>query len=85
MNMNMNMNGVAAPPSMASFTSASSAVLRSTASIPSFRARESVAVPMPSAAARPSPQASGPPGGNVKVVVRVRAFLRRGMYIQNPC
>lgn len=62
-----------ATPSMASFTSASSAALRSTASTPSFRSRESVMAPAPKVDA---PMSSG---GNVKVVVRVRAFLPRGL------
>lgn len=52
-------------------TSASAANLRSTASSPSLRARESVAVPVVC-------QDASSPGGNVRVVVRVRNFLPRG-------
>lgn len=50
-------------------------VLASSASSPSLRARESVPVPATGqdGLARPSP------GGNVRVVVRVRKFLPRGM------
>ena len=59
-------------PSIVS-TSASAATLRSTASSPSLRARESVAV-----SARQDGMASPSPGGNVRVVVRVRKFLPRG-------
>lgn len=46
-------------------------LLKSSASSPSLRSRESELVPMGR-----SPQDSG--GGNVRVVVRVRAFLERG-------
>jgi uncharacterized protein YraI len=49
-------------------------MLRSTASSPSLRSREAAAV---SRAGTPVNMHSGP-GGNVKVVVRVRAFLPRG-------
>lgn len=55
-------------------TSASAATLRSTASSPSLRAREGVAV----TAAYQDGMASPSPGGNVRVVVRVRKFLPRG-------
>ncbi|KAF3896184.1 hypothetical protein GY631_2210 [Trichophyton interdigitale] len=68
-----------ATPSMASFTSASSAALRSTASTPSFRSRESVMAPAPKVDA---PISSG---GNVKVVVRVRAFLPREISNGTEC
>ncbi|OJD13768.1 hypothetical protein ACJ73_09166 [Blastomyces percursus] len=53
---------------------ASSAALRSTASSPSLRARESVVVPT-SRTETPVNGAGG--GGNVRVVVRVRGFLPR--------
>jgi hypothetical protein len=43
------------------------------ASSPSLRSREAVLVPM-------RPQSPMMPGGNVKVVVRVRGFLQRGKY-----
>lgn len=43
--------------------------LRSSASTPSLRSREGSVTPIGKMA---------PPGGNVKVVVRVRAFLPRG-------
>jgi len=46
----------------------------STASSPSLRSKTPVLVDD----SRPS-SSGGPPGGNVKVVVRVRAFLPRGM------
>ncbi|KAH1316309.1 hypothetical protein KXX33_005436 [Aspergillus fumigatus] len=63
--------GITSPSAMS--TSASAATLRSTASVPSLRAREGVAV-----SARRSDGVSSPtPGGNVKVVVRVRKFLPR--------
>lgn len=55
-------------------TFASAATLRSTASSPSLRARESISVP----AGRQDGIASPAPGGNVRVVVRVRKFLPRG-------
>lgn len=58
-------------------TNASSAALRSTASSPSLRAKEHV-VMSPS---RVDGVASPSPGGNVRVVVRVRNFLPRGMYL----
>ncbi|WEW61025.1 hypothetical protein PRK78_006514 [Emydomyces testavorans] len=59
-------------PSMASFTSASVAGVRSTASSPSLRAKERIIAP---ATTRPGTPING--GGNVKVVVRVRGFLPR--------
>lgn len=43
------------------------------ASSPSLRSREAVLVPM-------RPQSPMIPGGNVKVVVRVRGFLQRGKH-----
>ncbi|CAL5870804.1 uncharacterized protein PFLUO_LOCUS5044 [Penicillium psychrofluorescens] len=57
-------------PSVAS-TTASAATLRSTASSPSLRARESVSVGRQDGIASPTP------AGNVRVVVRVRTFLPR--------
>ncbi|EEQ32243.1 kinesin family protein [Microsporum canis CBS 113480] len=68
-----------ATPSMASFTSASSAALRSTASTPSFRSRENVMAPVSKA------EAPVNSGGNVKVVVRVRAFLPREISRGTEC
>lgn len=62
-------------PSCASST-ASAAALRSTASSPSLRAREGVVVPV----GRQDGISSPTPGGNVRVVVRVRKFLPRGMF-----
>lgn len=59
----------------ASYSTASAAALRSNASSPSLRAREGVMVP---ANGTTTPTSSGG-GGNVKVVVRVRGFLPRGM------
>ncbi|KAJ6037076.1 hypothetical protein N7540_001355 [Penicillium herquei] len=62
-------------------TSASAATLRSTASSPSLRAREGVAV-------TPGYQdgmASPSPGGNVRVVVRVRKFLPREIQREAEC
>lgn len=59
-------------PSCASST-ASAAALRSTASSPSLRAREGVVVPV----GRQDGISSPTPGGNVRVVVRVRKFLPR--------
>jgi hypothetical protein len=50
------------------------AAIPSSASSPSLRSKEMVVVPM----ASPAPTN---PGGNVKVVVRVRGFLQRGMSI----
>jgi hypothetical protein len=50
----------------------SRAAIPSSASSPSLRSKEMVVVPM----AAPVP---ANPGGNVKVVVRVRGFLQRGM------
>ncbi|KAF9884449.1 Kinesin [Aspergillus nanangensis] len=54
-------------------TTASAAALRSTASSPSLRARESIAM----APGRLDGVSSPSPGGNVRVVVRVRNFLPR--------
>ncbi|KAI1914299.1 hypothetical protein LOZ65_005645 [Ophidiomyces ophidiicola] len=69
-------------PSMASFTSASVAGVRSTASSPSLRAKERVAAPT----TRPgTPVGSCTGGGNVKVVVRVRAFLQRELQRSVQC
>lgn len=56
-------------------TSASAATLRSTASSPSLRAREGIPVHV----VRQDGPGSPSPGGNVRVVVRVRKFLPRGM------
>ena len=65
------MTGITSPSVVS--TSASAATFVSTASSPSLRARESVPVPVnQDGAASPSP------GGNVRVVVRVRKFLPRG-------
>ena len=47
--------------------------LKSSASSPSLRSRESELVPM-------NPPATDHGGGNVRVVVRVRGFLPRGQY-----
>ncbi|KAL4788829.1 P-loop containing nucleoside triphosphate hydrolase protein [Aspergillus venezuelensis] len=61
-------------------SAASSAGLRSTASSPSLRARQSVAV------SRPSDGVPGlGPGGNVRVVVRVRKFLPREIERKAQC
>ncbi|KAL4943603.1 hypothetical protein BDV06DRAFT_132938 [Aspergillus oleicola] len=61
-------------------SAASSAGLRSTASSPSLRARQSVAV------SRPSDGVPGlGPGGNVRVVVRVRKFLQREIERKAQC
>lgn len=49
----------------------------SSASSPSLRARESVVVPMD----RENGASSAAGGGNVRVVVRVRGFLPRGMLL----
>ena len=51
--------------------------IQSSASSPSLRSREGVVVPI----AREDGAASPTPGGNVKVVVRVRKFLPRGKFI----
>ncbi|KAL4887350.1 P-loop containing nucleoside triphosphate hydrolase protein [Aspergillus karnatakaensis] len=61
-------------------TSASSAGMRSMASSPSLRARESIAV-----ASRLDAVASPSPGGNVRVVVRVRKFLQRELERKAQC
>ena len=47
--------------------------LKSSASSPSLRSRESAVIPM----GRSTPDMGG---GNVRVVVRVRGFLPRGLY-----
>ncbi|KAJ5312664.1 hypothetical protein PENANT_c007G07901 [Penicillium antarcticum] len=60
-------------------TSASAATLRSSASSPSFRARESVALSGRDGMASPTP------GGNVRVVVRVRKFLPREIERKAQC
>ncbi|KAJ5370689.1 uncharacterized protein N7496_006781 [Penicillium cataractarum] len=62
-------------------TSASAATMRSTASSPSLRARESVSIPVN----RQDGIASPSPGGNVRVVVRVRKFLQRELDRQAEC
>ncbi|KAL2849055.1 P-loop containing nucleoside triphosphate hydrolase protein [Aspergillus pseudodeflectus] len=67
-------------PSIGSLT-ASSATLRSTASSPSLRAREGV----PVSASRADGIASPSPGGNVRVVVRVRKFLPREIERKAQC
>ena len=66
--------GITSPSGLS--TSASAATLRSTASSPSLRAKESVPV---SNVGRQDATAA-PPGGNVRVVVRVRKFLPRGAF-----
>ncbi|KAI9928165.1 hypothetical protein ASPWEDRAFT_50572 [Aspergillus wentii DTO 134E9] len=71
--------GTTAPTTLS--TSASSANLRSNASSPSLRARESVAIMSPRQAAIASPS----PGGNVRVVVRVRKFLPRELQRKAEC
>ncbi|KAJ6144896.1 hypothetical protein N7470_008791 [Penicillium chermesinum] len=65
-------------PSVVS-TSASAAALRSNASSPSLRARESGVATRQDGAASPSP------GGNVRVVVRVRKFLPREIERNAEC
>ncbi|KAJ5973544.1 hypothetical protein N7481_010754 [Penicillium waksmanii] len=62
-------------------TSASAATLRSTASSPSLRAREGIPVHV----ARQDGPGSPSPGGNVRVVVRVRKFLPREIQRQAEC
>lgn len=52
--------------------------LKSSASTPSLRSRESELVPM----GRTTPDNGG---GNVRVVVRVRGFLPRGMLVIGLC
>jgi len=66
------LTGITSPSILS--TSASAATLRSTASSPSLRAREGI----PAHIARQDGVASPSPGGNVRVVVRVRKFLPRG-------
>ncbi|KAJ5199876.1 hypothetical protein N7472_005080 [Penicillium cf. griseofulvum] len=60
-------------------TSASAATLRSTASSPSFRAREGFSISHRDGMASPTP------GGNVRVVVRVRKFLPREIDRKAEC
>ncbi|CEJ58726.1 Putative Kinesin family protein [Penicillium brasilianum] len=62
-------------------TSASIATMRSSASSPSLRARKSVSIPV----GRQDGIASPSPGGNVRVVVRVRKFLQRELDRQAEC
>ncbi|PYI14055.1 kinesin-domain-containing protein [Aspergillus violaceofuscus CBS 115571] len=71
--------GITSPSSHA--MTASAAMLRSTASSPSLRARESVLV----AARRVDGLSSPSPGGNVRVVVRVRTFLPREIERRAQC
>lgn len=66
--------GITSPSALS--TSASAATLRSTASSPSLRAKESV--PVSNVGRQDATAAS--PGGNVRVVVRVRKFLPRGTF-----
>jgi hypothetical protein len=54
------------------------AAIPSSASIPSLRSKEMVVIPVIS----PAPMN---PGGNVKVVVRVRGFLQRGTVLVLMC
>ncbi|KAL4816923.1 P-loop containing nucleoside triphosphate hydrolase protein [Aspergillus spinulosporus] len=69
--------GITSPSIQSS--AASSAGLRSTASSPSLRSRQGVV-------ARPSDGVPGlGPGGNVRVVVRVRKFLPRELERKAPC
>lgn len=72
------LSGITVPTSASS--TASAAALRSTASSPSLRAREGVVVSV----GRQDGTASPSPGGNVRVVVRVRKFLPRGMFFYIP-
>lgn len=75
-------SGSTAPTSVSS--TASVAAMRSTASSPSLRSREGVVVPVD----RQDGVSSPTPGGNVKVVVRVRGFLPRGRFPKRkwpPC
>ena len=67
--------GITSPSALS--TSASAATLRSTASSPSLRAKESV--PVSNVGRQDATAAS--PGGNVRVVVRVRKFLPRGAFL----
>ncbi|PYI25083.1 kinesin-domain-containing protein [Aspergillus indologenus CBS 114.80] len=71
--------GITSPSSHA--MTASAAMLRSTASSPSLRARESV----PVAPRRVDGLSSPSPGGNVRVVVRVRTFLPREIERRAQC
>ncbi|KAL1956042.1 hypothetical protein VTO42DRAFT_7857 [Malbranchea cinnamomea] len=84
---------LAPPPSHYSFggtgsfapSTASSANLRSTASSPSFRGKESASVPMSKVGTPVKDGSRGAGGGNVKVVVRVRGFLPREIERNAPC
>lgn len=67
------LSGNTAPTSISSSASASN--FTSSASSPSLRSRESVVVSV----GRHDGVSSPTPGGNVRVVVRVRKFLPRGM------
>ncbi|OJJ51038.1 hypothetical protein ASPZODRAFT_11884 [Penicilliopsis zonata CBS 506.65] len=71
--------GITNPSSVSS--TASAAGLRSNASSPSLRAREGVVVSV----ARQNGVASPTPGGNVRVVVRVRKFLPREIQRNAEC
>ncbi|KAJ5227148.1 uncharacterized protein N7469_007154 [Penicillium citrinum] len=73
------LTGITSPSILS--TSASAATLRSTASSPSLRAREGI----PAHLARQDGVASPSPGGNVRVVVRVRKFLPREIERQTQC
>lgn len=64
--------GITSPSAASTATSAGN--LQSSASSPSLRARESIAVPVT------QDEGSSSPGGNVRVVVRVRKFLPRGKF-----
>ena len=56
-------------------SNASDSPMKSSASSPSLRAKQPVPVTRQDAIASPAP------GGNVRVVVRVRNFLKRGMLV----
>lgn len=74
-------SGISAATGITSHSAASTATLagnlQSSASSPSLRARESIAVPVT------QDGGSSSPGGNVRVVVRVRKFLPRGRFDHN--
>lgn len=59
------------------YAPSSIASMKSSASTPSLRSREGVIVPT----SRPETPVNSTPGGNVKVVVRVRKFLPRGKFM----
>lgn len=63
-------------------SSASAVALRSDASSPSLRAKEGIVLPIVRQVSSPSQMQ---PGGNVRVVVRVRKFLPRGMSYSIYC